>query len=195
MAAGVLDILIALLNYGFTFKFFDTRHGFNYKRPEQSVSNTPIYFLIYNITFESSRVGKHFGYGNKVLFDTFIQPSLYNTTNKRIMTTPKSQRSDNLVIILCLLLSGDIHQCPGPSITITNGLPSVVGKCPFTKPQLVISNLCPPHVTGNAINLNITNTANSEQALAVPVDQNFATSQQLTEMKCRSINPAIIKHR
>lgn len=58
-------------------------------------------------------IHKHFGYGKYVLFATFC-PCRYFHTSKYGKTTVKRQSCAALVIAICLLLSGDIHQCPGP---------------------------------------------------------------------------------
>lgn len=59
-----------------------------------------------------------FGYGKHALAVTFIYPSLYNRVKKHTKPATQLQLSDTLIITICLLLSGDIHPCPGPLHTI-----------------------------------------------------------------------------
>lgn len=55
----------------------------------------------------------NFGFGKHALATTFIFPYLHQRIQKR--TTPNKQKQgDNLIILICLLLSGDVHPCPGP---------------------------------------------------------------------------------
>ncbi len=56
----------------------------------------------------------NFGYGKHALALTFIYPSLYNRMKKHTKPPAMLRYSDALIIRICLLLSGDIHPCPGP---------------------------------------------------------------------------------
>lgn len=59
--------------------------------------------------------GKHFGYGKNIVATTFVFPSLMTSFKKRLKKqSERSSQGETLIIILCLLLSGDVHQCPGP---------------------------------------------------------------------------------
>lgn len=59
-------------------------------------------------------IDKQRGYGKKILMDTFLYPNWYPA--RRIDKNNKKQQVNggHLIICICLLLSGDIHQCPGP---------------------------------------------------------------------------------
>lgn len=61
-----------------------------------------------------TKVYKHFGFGRYVLARTFIHPCFFNRVTKSSKTILKPQQSLQFIIAICLLLSGDIHQCPGP---------------------------------------------------------------------------------
>ncbi|CAM4529999.1 unnamed protein product [Leuciscus chuanchicus] len=55
------------------------------------------------------------GYGKTIVAITFVFPSLMTSFKKRLKKQPeRSSQGETLIIILCLLLSGDVHQCPGP---------------------------------------------------------------------------------
>lgn len=56
----------------------------------------------------------NFGYGRHALTATFIFPSLYFRAKRHSKPPARLQHSDALIIIICLLLSGNIHPCPGP---------------------------------------------------------------------------------
>ncbi|CAM4651696.1 unnamed protein product [Leuciscus chuanchicus] len=59
--------------------------------------------------------GKHFGFGKTIVATTFVFPGLMSSFKKRLKKQPeRSSQGETLIIILCLLLSGDVHQCPGP---------------------------------------------------------------------------------
>uniref|UniRef100_A0A3B3HT49 Reverse transcriptase domain-containing protein n=1 Tax=Oryzias latipes TaxID=8090 RepID=A0A3B3HT49_ORYLA len=63
-----------------------------------------------------SQLNKHFGFGKLALATTFVHPHHYYRrikTHSEIKLNP--QQSLALVIAVYLLLSGDIHQCPGPA--------------------------------------------------------------------------------
>lgn len=60
------------------------------------------------------QANKHFGFGKHVLAATFIHPHLFGRLSTHTKTTLKPQQTLAFIIAICLLLSGDIHQCPGP---------------------------------------------------------------------------------
>lgn len=68
-----------------------------------------------------NQVNKHFGFGRGALAATFIHPYFYNRAIRGTKTILKPQQSLAFVIAICLLLSGDIHQCPG---SVNNILPT-----------------------------------------------------------------------
>lgn len=63
----------------------------------------------------ASHVNKHFGFGRYALAVTLIHPHLFSQARGRVYKTVlQQQQSLAFIIAICLLLSGDIHQCPGP---------------------------------------------------------------------------------
>ncbi|XP_026111143.1 uncharacterized protein LOC113086211 isoform X1 [Carassius auratus] len=63
----------------------------------------------------ASRVNNHFGFGRHAFAITFIHPHLFSKTRGRMYKAVlHQQQSLAFIISICLLLSGDIHQCPGP---------------------------------------------------------------------------------
>uniref|UniRef100_A0AAV2LPA0 Uncharacterized protein n=1 Tax=Knipowitschia caucasica TaxID=637954 RepID=A0AAV2LPA0_KNICA len=65
---------------------------------------------------------KRFGFGKHALLSTFIHPYLYSKATKLSKTGLKQQQSLMFIVAITLLLSGDIHQCPGPNnIPVTEG--------------------------------------------------------------------------
>ncbi|KAK7877256.1 hypothetical protein WMY93_032031 [Mugilogobius chulae] len=66
---------------------------------------------------------KHFGFGKYALAATFIHPYLHKRANGCTKTALKPQQSLAFIIFISLMLSGDIHQCPGPinNSTTTEG--------------------------------------------------------------------------
>lgn len=69
---------------------------------------------------------KHFGLGRYVLAATFIHPHLYSKVRKHTKSVLKPHQSLALIITICLLLSGDIHQCPGPTTGPTSDSPHII---------------------------------------------------------------------
>lgn len=71
---------------------------------------------------------KNFSLGKQALLQTFLYPGWYNTRNKKTSRTACNRaRTETLQITLCLLLSGNIHQCPGPSTPVTVNQPQDSG--------------------------------------------------------------------
>lgn len=75
----------------------------------------------------TSDVILHLGFGRDIIYHLFITPSP-ETRNDHRRPVLKSQIIGRDLISLCLLLSGDVHQCPGPQF-ITNAI-----KRPFHPP-------------------------------------------------------------
>ena len=59
-------------------------------------------------------LNKQFGYGKKTLMDTFLYPCWYPVRRNDKNGDKRQVNGGRLIICICLLLSGDIHQCPGP---------------------------------------------------------------------------------
>lgn len=113
-APGVAGIAGALFAYALltnTFFYTETSHILNDSYSSNSITK-PI-----SVDFVIIKVTKHLGLGKHVLAATFIHPYLYSEKRKHTKSALKPQQSLALIITICLLLSGDIHQCPGP----TNG--------------------------------------------------------------------------
>ncbi|KAI9514404.1 hypothetical protein NQZ68_033522 [Dissostichus eleginoides] len=69
---------------------------------------------------------KHFGHGRHVIYSTFIWHSWQTLSNTK-KGHKRKKENIGLLALLCLLLSGDIHPCPGPgvvSIDLTAGGPA-----------------------------------------------------------------------
>ncbi|KAK5923199.1 hypothetical protein CgunFtcFv8_000191 [Champsocephalus gunnari] len=69
---------------------------------------------------------KHFGHGRHIIYSSFIWHSWQTLSNKK-KGLKRKEESIGLLALLCLLLSGDIHPCPGPgvvSIDLTAGGPA-----------------------------------------------------------------------
>ncbi|XDV15471.1 hypothetical protein PO909_015550 [Leuciscus waleckii] len=74
----------------------------------------------------ASHVNNHFGFGRHALAITFIHPHLFSKTRGRMYKTVlHQQQSLAFIISICLLLSGNIHQCPGPVSAPTRTGPRV----------------------------------------------------------------------
>lgn len=106
MASGRAGAAIALLAYGLVLTFL---------RPVST--NTFLNCVKFNPQHLYGKLFPNnidFGYGRHVLAVTFIFPSLYYRVKKHSKPPARLRHSDALIIIFCLLLSGDIHPCPGP---------------------------------------------------------------------------------
>lgn len=60
---------------------------------------------------ESGNVKKLFGFGTNIIYDTLIC-HLWSVPCMRKSGANRNLRYEGTIIFLCLLLSGDIHQCP-----------------------------------------------------------------------------------
>ncbi|KAI9546079.1 hypothetical protein NQZ68_030666 [Dissostichus eleginoides] len=68
----------------------------------------------------------HFGHGRHVIYSTFTWHSWHTLSNTK-KGHKRKKENIGLLALLCLLLSGDIHPCPGPgvvSIDLTAGSPA-----------------------------------------------------------------------
>lgn len=82
-----------------------------------------------------------------------IFPALYKQIRKNTKTTSRLQWNNALIITICLILSGDIHQCPGLHHATPEERPveehtaTVLQVCPLydaLQHSPVLSNLCCP---------------------------------------------------
>ncbi|KAI9516389.1 hypothetical protein NQZ68_015890 [Dissostichus eleginoides] len=58
---------------------------------------------------------KHFGHGRHIIYSSFIWHSWQTLSNKK-KGLKRKEENIGLLALLCLLLSGDIHPCPGPGV-------------------------------------------------------------------------------
>ncbi len=110
--AGDSGVRLTLVIYCLVLKFLDTG-----PKPVNSGPYLNEYF-----SHEQSKISlKHFGYGSFALLPTFPYPSWHAASKRHwnINVRPASKRpnSDAAIIAICLMMSGDIHQCPGPFFT------------------------------------------------------------------------------
>ncbi|KAI9518468.1 hypothetical protein NQZ68_036919 [Dissostichus eleginoides] len=71
---------------------------------------------------------KHFGHGRHVIYSSFIWHSWQTLSNTK-KGLKRKEENIGLLALLCILLSGDIHPCPGPdvvSIDLVAGGPAAV---------------------------------------------------------------------
>ena len=116
MACGGIGISIALLLYTILLNFTSCPdHKSNIK---SKVSNDGQNAFIPSCTKETNAMWQPtLGYGKLVLQQTFLFPCWANDNKrKQNKTSFNRTRAEMLVIAICLLLSGDIHQCPGPTL-------------------------------------------------------------------------------
>ncbi len=81
--------------------------GNNFSSMKKCTSAVWIYFI-------NNKAKPSIGYGKHLLATTLIYPSLYKQIWKKNKTTSRLQWTNALIITICLILSGDIHPCPGP---------------------------------------------------------------------------------
>lgn len=67
---------------------------------------------------------KRFRFGRIIISDSFISHIWANWGHKKEDNIKTKQRS-NFIILLCLLLTGDIHQFPGPGLGLQGSHPCV----------------------------------------------------------------------
>lgn len=58
---------------------------------------------------------RHFGMGTNIVYESFLSHPWAVPCTKKNGSKRKQRRSDGSIIIICLLLSGDVHPCPGPA--------------------------------------------------------------------------------
>lgn len=101
---GAFGVHVILLIYLFIKLFLDTGPGNGIAGQLYSFRETP----------NKLSLRKQLGYGNKILMDTFLYPSWYPARCMDKNNRKQQVNGGHLIICICLLLSGDIHQCPGP---------------------------------------------------------------------------------
>lgn len=121
-APGVAGIAAALFAYAIlanNFLYIDTGQILNDSYSSNSIELT-------SGDTATIKATKHFGLGRYVLAVTFMYPHLHSKVRKYSKSVLKSQQSLALIITICLLLSGDIHQCPGPTTGPTSDSPHII---------------------------------------------------------------------
>lgn len=120
MAAGRTGAITTLLVYGLFFNFVRPNNINSLKKPV-GINPLPSFYRYGKYANNADLLGQqtnngmaNFGYGKHTLTVRFIFPSLYKSVKKRRKTTTRLRHSDALIIMICLMLSGDIHPCPGP---------------------------------------------------------------------------------
>lgn len=64
---------------------------------------------------QTNKVQLVFGYVEYVLAATLQFPQWYNPRKKTAKSSCRRHSNEAVIIAICLLLPGDIHQCPGPT--------------------------------------------------------------------------------
>lgn len=121
MVAGALGGATALLIYSLLINFLSPGYfiSASIHTDDQSSFNRFEKILVNHSnrsTQQTNNVMGNFGHGKHVLVVTFIHPSLYKRVKKHSKPTTRLQQREALIITICLLLSGDIHPCPGPGL-------------------------------------------------------------------------------
>ena len=104
MAAGKCGVLVVFLAYIFINSFLENGPKIGFEGHVHS----------YYAHSNKLVLKKQLGYGKKILMDTFLCPCWYPTKRNEKGGVKRQVNGDKLIICICLLLSGDIHQCPGP---------------------------------------------------------------------------------
>ena len=115
--------MTALLVYGLlcnSFSFLKSSDVLNSSLKLVDIDPFLKYYGHFNLSFKAdlpdhqTNTG-NVGYGKHILTTTFVFPSLFNTAKKCPKPSTRIQQGDALIIMICLLLSGDVHPCPGPT--------------------------------------------------------------------------------
>ncbi len=121
MAAGALGVVTTLFVYSLLFNFlspinlsFFADH-FNNHSLFNGYEKTCVNNADWLVKQTYNALG-NFGHGKHTLAVTFIYPSLYKRVKIHSKSSTRRHQSKALgqIIMICLLLSGDIHPCPGP---------------------------------------------------------------------------------
>ncbi len=111
--SGVTGALLALLTFGFILNFLDTGPFLNGKE-------APCSLPVHQDTV------KHFGYGKHALMEVLVFTAVQHQHKHGSEVRGKCQRDNVIIITLYLLLSRDIHQCPGPNIGNVSHQPNLL---------------------------------------------------------------------
>ncbi|KAK7945179.1 hypothetical protein WMY93_000907 [Mugilogobius chulae] len=123
MAAGGTGAVTALLLYTLVINFRPPTLNSDFghlitRQKQQYFYHKPLnksldYF--YNHRHFPSHAGTNIGFGKHLLAVSLVFPSLYRQSNRKTNKSTSQQWTNTLIITICLILSGDIHPCPGPS--------------------------------------------------------------------------------
>ncbi|KAI4828902.1 hypothetical protein KUCAC02_022973 [Chaenocephalus aceratus] len=94
------------------------------------------------------------GMGEYVLAATLRFPQWYNPRRKTAKTSCRRHSKEALIIAICLLMLGDIHQCPGPTSNEASFADSVT--CNSTSLHLCSINYRQTHLVQPAPSLSTT---------------------------------------
>ncbi|KAK7898708.1 hypothetical protein WMY93_019561 [Mugilogobius chulae] len=119
MAAGASGAAFALLSYCLLLNILkpddvvwtQNSSDINYQRH----ANNSIFAFEDLSHKQTNHVKAKVGFGKYALAMAFIYPSLYKRLTKRMKPPARLQVTRTLIIAICLMISGDIHPCPGPS--------------------------------------------------------------------------------
>ncbi|ROL53181.1 Retrotransposon-like protein 1 [Anabarilius grahami] len=115
MAVGCSGVLVALLLYTLFVKFTLPIEIFHTK---DTICNTILNNWYDKEAYwheQTNKINGVFGYGEYNLAVTLAISNRYYQRRKRKETLCKKSTNNAMIICICLLLLGDIHQCPGPT--------------------------------------------------------------------------------
>ena len=114
MSAGRAGAVTALLVYSLLLNFLSPANNILLMKPVDMKQFSTVYGNADFLSQQTNQAIGNFGFGKHVLATTIVYPSLYLRLKKHFKPPTQLRQSDALLITICLLLSGDIHPCPGP---------------------------------------------------------------------------------
>lgn len=118
MAAGTAGVVTALLVYSLFFNLLCpvdfnlfAEHSANYNAQSKKLVN-----IADRLIKQIHNISGNFGLGKHIVAVTFIFPFLHNRVKSQTKSSTRLYQNEalGLIIMICLLLSGDVHPCPGP---------------------------------------------------------------------------------
>ncbi|KAK7922272.1 hypothetical protein WMY93_009174 [Mugilogobius chulae] len=145
MAAGATGAVLALLLYSLFMNFFKSDHvvpgwhfGYNTKISETVSQRDYAHASFYKQT----QIRTIFGYGNYALAVSLLYRSTYKRILKRAKPSTRQPINKTLLITICLMLSGDIHPCPGPHHAKSPELATIAAKPGGATRDIPILQVC-----------------------------------------------------